>query len=84
MSMDDPVPQFIHDLERILSVAIILEDIDDGPPVVITAAGMVDADSSTFVGRGDTEDAAWRDLAVAIASWRNMDPRTIRTFIGGI
>jgi len=82
--MDDPVPQFIHDLERILSVAIILEDIDDGPPVVITAAGMVDADSSTFVGRGDTEDAAWRDLAVAIASWRNMDPRTIRTFIGGI
>jgi hypothetical protein len=84
VSMDDPVPQFIHDLERILSVAIILEDIDDGPPVVITAAGMVDADSSTFVGRGDTEDAAWRDLAVAIASWRNMDPRTIRTFIGGI
>jgi hypothetical protein len=82
--MDDPVPQFIHDLERIRSVAIILEDIDDGPPVVITAAGMVDADSSTFVGRGDTEDAAWRDLAVAIASWRNMDPRTIRTFIGGI
>lgn len=82
--MEDPVPSFIHDLERILSVAIILEDIEDGPPVVITAAGMVDADSTTLVGRGDTEDAAWRDLAVAISSWRNVDPRTIRTFIAGI
>jgi hypothetical protein len=82
--MEDPVPSFIHDLQRILSVAIIFQDLDDGPPVVITAAGMVDGDSTTLVGRGDSEDAAWRDLAVAIASWRNVDPRTIRTFVAGI
>ena len=81
---DDPVPTFIHTLERMLSVAVIVRDIDPGPPATITAAGMVDGTVSQFVGRGESEVEAWRELALAIAAWRNVDPRLIRTFIGGI
>lgn len=81
---DDPIPGFIHDLERMLSVAILVTDIDAGPPAEIAALGMVDAETTQLVGRGDTEADAWRDLALAIAGWRNVDPRQVRMFLGGI
>jgi hypothetical protein len=81
---DDPVPPYIHVLERMLSVAVIVRDIEPGPPAEITAAGMVDGDVTTLIGRGPDEAAAWRDLASAIAAWRNMDARLIRTIVGGM
>ena len=81
--LDDPVPPFIHVLERMLSVAIIVHDIEPGPPAEITAAGMVDGDVTTLIGRGPDAAAAWRDLAEAIAAWRNVDPRLMRTIVLG-
>ena len=81
---DDPIPRFIHDLERMLSVAILVRDIDPGPPATITALGMVDADTTELIGRGASEAEAWRDLALAIAAWRNVDPRQVRMFLGGV
>ena len=79
----DPVPVYIHDLERMLSVALIVGDIDPGPPATITASGMVDGEFTQLVGRGSTEDEAWRDLAMAMAAWRNLDSRQVRLFLGG-
>ena len=78
----DLVPTYIHDLERMLSVALLVQDVDPGPPATITAAGMVDGESTQLVGRGSTEDEAWRDLAMAMAAWRNLDARQIRLFLG--
>ena len=34
----DLVPTYIHDLERMLSVALLVQDVDPGPPATITAA----------------------------------------------
>jgi hypothetical protein len=82
--VDDPVPPYIHVLERMLSVAIIVRDIEPGPPAEITAAAMIDGEVTTLIGRGPDADAAWRDLAGAIAAWRNMDARLIRTIVGGM
>ena len=79
----DFVPRYIHDLERLLSVALIVQDVDAGPPATITASGMVDGESTRLVGRGPTEDEAWRDLAMAMAAWRNLDSRQVRLFLGG-
>lgn len=83
MAMDDPVPRFIHDLERALGVALLIQDIDLGPPAEIVAVGMVDDLSTALVGRGATEEDAWRDLAMQIAAWRNVDPRQVRTMFFG-
>lgn len=84
MTDDDAVlPAWLPGLERILSVAIIIRDIDPGPPASITATGMVDGEAIELIGRGADEVAAWRDLAVAVAAWRNVDPRQMRLFIGG-
>ena len=80
---DDPVPRFIHDLERALSIALMVQDIDPGPPATIVAVGMVDSMSAELVGRGATEDEAWRDLALQVAEWRNVDPRQIRMMFFG-
>ena len=79
----DPVPRYIHDLERLLSVALLVQDIEPGPPTTITAAGMVDGEFTQLVGRGSSEDEAWRDLAMVMAAWRNMDSRQVRLFLGG-
>ena len=79
----DGVPQAIRDLERALGVALIVQDIDPGPPATITAVGMVDSLSSELVGHGATEADAWRDLAVNLAAWRNVDPRQIRMMFFG-
>jgi len=79
----DPVPVYIHDLERMLSVALLVQDIDPGPPATITASGMVDGEFTTLVGRGTSEDDAWRDLAIVMAAWRNVDSRQVRLFLGG-
>ena len=81
---DDPIPAAIHDLERALGVALIVQDIDPGPPASIVAVGMLDNQSARLVGQGATEADAWRDLAMALAAWRNVDPRQIRLFLGGI
>jgi hypothetical protein len=81
---DDPVPAAIHALERALGVAIIVQDIDPGPPASIVAVGMLDNQSARLVGNGTTEAEAWHDLAMAVAAWRNVDPRQIRFFLGGI
>lgn len=82
MAMDDPVPGYIHDLERMLGIALLVQDIDPGPPATILAVGMVDSLTSELVGRGATEDDAWRDLALNVAAWRNVDPRQVRMMFG--
>lgn len=81
--MDDPVPRFIHDLERALGIALLIQDIDPGPPATIVAVGMIDNLSSELVGHGATEDEAWRDLALNVAAWRNVDPRQVRMMFFG-
>ena len=80
---DDPVPEYIHELERMLSVALLVQDIDPGPPATISASGMVDGEFTQLTGRGSTEDEAWRDLAMVMAAWRNLDSRQVRLFLGG-
>ena len=82
--MDDPIPPAIHALERALGIALIVQDIDPGPPASITAIGMLDGISTPFVGHGATEADAWRELAMAVAAWRNVDPRQVRMMFGGI
>jgi hypothetical protein len=78
----DPIPAFIPALERMLGVALIVRDIDPGPPAVISATGMVDNEVTTLEGHGPTEADAWRDLALRLAAWRNVDPRQVRTYLG--
>ena len=78
----DPIPAFIPALERMLGVALIVRDIDPGPPALISATGMVDNEVTALEGRGPTEADAWRDLAVHLAAWRNVDPRQVRTYLG--
>jgi hypothetical protein len=82
--MDDPIPPAIHALEKALGVALLVRDIDPGPPATIIAVIMVDGQTSELVGRGATEADAWRDLAMSAAAWQNVDPRQIRIFLGGI
>lgn len=81
--MDHGVPRAIHDLERALGVALIVQDIDPGPPATIVAIGMLDDQSSELVGHGPTEAEAWRDLAMNLAAWRNVDPRQVRMMFFG-
>jgi hypothetical protein len=85
MTDDDriDIPPLIEALERALSVAILVRDLEPGPPAVIEAAGMVDGDSTLFRAHGPTEADAWRDLAEQVATWRNVDPRMVRTVLGG-
>ena len=79
---DELVPAFLLDLERMLGVALLIHDVDPGPPATIFAFGMVDNLSTELVGRGARELDAWRDLAVNLAAWRNVDPRQIRMMLG--
>ena len=84
--MTDPdggIPRAIHDLERALGVALIVQDIDPGPPATIAAVAMVDSQSMELIGRGATEADAWMDLAINLAAWRNVDPRQIRMLFFG-
>jgi hypothetical protein len=76
-------PPFIPALERALSVAVIVQEVEPGPPAAIVATGMVDADVTSFTASGATLDEAWRDLASQVAAWRNVDGRTIRMMLGG-
>lgn len=73
----------LEGLARALGIGLIVQDLEDGPPIRIVATAMLDGDSTELVGTGSTADEAWDDLARAAIAWKNEDGRNIRTFVGG-
>jgi hypothetical protein len=78
-----PGPETIERLAEALGMGIIVQSVDEGPPALITASFLLDTQMHHVTANGATEEAAWEDLARQAAAWKNHDPRTIRTILGG-
>jgi hypothetical protein len=76
-------PEAMARLGEALGVGIIVQSIDEGPPVTIEASLLRDTQTHHVVATGPSEEEAWDDLARKVAAWANQDPRTIRTVFGG-
>ncbi len=76
-------PEAITRLGEALGVGIIVQSIDEGPPVTIEASLLRDTQAHHVLASGPSEEEAWEDLARKVAHWANQDPRTIRTVFGG-
>jgi hypothetical protein len=81
-SLPLPGPEAIERLAEQLGVGILVESVDDGPPVRIVATGLLDGGRTRLVGIGPTEDDAWRDLARAAIAWKREDGRNVRFWWG--
>jgi hypothetical protein len=69
----------LADIHTKLGVGVLVESIDPGPPVRITAL-LTYAALSTRVGvQSDTEPEAWRELARAAAGWRQSNEVSLIT-----
>ena len=79
----DPVPEFIRDLERALGIGIIVQAIDDGPPVSIRALVLLGQHSERVLGAGATEADAWRNLGRSVISWRTTNDKHVPWWGGG-
>jgi hypothetical protein len=78
-----PGPAAIERLAETLGIGIIVQSIDEGPPATIEASLLLDALVHHATATGQTEDAAWEDLARQATDWGNNDPRKVRTYLGG-
>ena len=76
-------PEAISRLGEQLGVGIIVQSIDEGPPVTIEASMLLDTLVHHIVASGPTEEDAWDDLARKVTAWKNRDPRTVRNVLGG-
>ena len=63
-------PHLLHVLESTLGVGIIVQAIDEGPPVTIRALVMFGVQREEVQGTGHTEAEAWNALGSTITSWR--------------
>ena len=78
-----PGPEAIEQLAESLGIGIIVQSVDEGPPVRITATGILDGGTTGLAGQGATEEEAWKDLARSAIAWKRDDNRIIRWMIGG-
>jgi hypothetical protein len=76
-------PESTQRLAEHLGIALLIEDLDPGPPVRIVATAILDGAQSGLEGSGDTEEDAWRELGRAVIAWRRDDPRNVRFYAGG-
>ena len=77
-----PGPEAIAKLAKMLGVGILIEDVSEGPPFQVTATALVDGERTRLEGVGETEEAAWQDLARAAIEWKRDDGRNVRFWWG--
>jgi hypothetical protein len=73
----------IDEIQDRLGIGIVVELIEDGPPVSITARLLTGANDTERTVTGPTEPAAWRELARVAANWLQSNEVTFRTWAGG-
>jgi hypothetical protein len=78
-----PGPEAIEQLAESLGIGIIVQSVDEGPPVRIAATGILDGGTTGLAGVGASEEEAWNDLARSAIAWKRDDNRIIRWMIGG-
>jgi hypothetical protein len=76
-------PEGIARLADHLGVGILIDALEPGPPVRISATGLLDGETTRLEGSGATEQAAWDDLARAVIAWKREDGRNARYYVGG-
>jgi hypothetical protein len=74
---------FVRAMERALGIGVLVQSVEPGPPVRITASLMLDSRSGEVSGVGESEAEAWQDLGRAAMAWRNEDQQNIRIYGGG-
>jgi hypothetical protein len=73
----------VHALEQTFGVGIIVEAIDEGPPMIIDALVMFGAQQERMRVTGATETEAWHALGSAVAAWRATNDKHIPMWGGG-
>ncbi len=76
--------RLLRELERTFGVGIIVQAIDEGPPVTIDALVMFGVQREAVRGVGQTEADAWHALASAIATWRAANDKHVTMWGGGL
>ena len=75
-------PELIAELERALGLGVMVQSIDDGPPVTIQAVLMYGPLSEGVTAGGSTEAEAWRDLATIVIAWRSTNDKHVPMWPG--
>lgn len=73
----------IADLERALGLGVMVQSIDDGPPVTIQAVLMFGPLSEAVTAQGASDADAWRDLARIAIAWRTTNDKHVAMWPGG-
>ena len=76
----------IDRLQRTLRIGIVIESVEpalSGDSVTVRAALMYGSRATEVVATGESEAAAWKDLARAAIAWRNADYQHIPMWPGG-
>ena len=76
-------PELIKAIERTLGIGVIVETLDDGPPVSIRARLYYGSHSESIDAEGDTEEQAWHALAGRIVAWRTTNDKQFPLWPGG-
>ena len=77
-------PGLLRELERTFGVGILVQAIDEGPPVTIDALVMFGVQRDEVRGVGHDETEAWRALASAVATWRAANDKHVTMWGGGL
>jgi len=77
-------PRLLRELERTFGVGIIVQAIDEGPPVTIDALVMFGGQREEIRGAGQDETEAWHAFASAIATWRAANDKHVTMWGGGL
>jgi hypothetical protein len=75
-------PELIADLERALGVGVMVQSIDDGPPMAIEAVLMLGPLSEAVRAEGTTDAEAWRELARIVVAWRSTNDKHVPMWPG--
>lgn len=76
-------PELIAELERALGVGVMVQSIDDGPPVSIQAVLMFGSLSEPVMAEAASEADAWRALARIVIAWRATNDKHVPMWPGG-
>ena len=76
--------RLLRALERTFGVGIIVQAVDEGPPVTIDALVLYGGQREEIHGTGETEAAAWHALGSAIAMWRAANDKHVTMWPGGL
>ena len=85
-SPEDPElagPELIAALERALGLGVMIQAIDDGPPVTIHAVLLFGASSEAVTATGVSDADAWRALARIVIAWRATNDKHVPMWPGG-